>query len=538
MLVAVGEKNSRARGVVNIMKSRVVPAALTFAFASLLASCGGGDGSSAPPGGAAPPPPPPTLNVSLSQGAVNVAVEEGGEAEFGFDATYTGSSTDPIVADVAIDSRRYRLAGAPTVSGKTFTVRLETLPFPAGGASTSTVTFRLCKASDCKSVYPGSTKTFSVNLDVAVADWGMFQRNAAHTGMVNVRYDPEFFKFAWEWPLPNGGRIQEPSAMRGKIFATAFNPMGDMIVYALNTADGTQAWATSLGEQSHVSGPSYADGKVHVSSMVNSSGNNPQWILGAEDGSVINQGSFASQWNDFGQPTVFENSVFVAAGYFGNVVYSFDTMSALKNWEANGAHGSIWDSQSVAVDEKYVYYYSGSMDVFDRMTGALVKSMEDPAFDWRGYSWDGAPILGENGQVFGFSSPHAYEWDSKLAGYSFASGRQTWISARTYTTAPALKGNRLFAARAGQSMIDALKTEDGTVAFSIAIPDNQTIASNLVLTNNLLFAATATKIYAFDLTGTNYPVVWEADGTGFLAITPDNRLLVAGEQKLRVYDLF
>lgn len=326
--------------------------------------------------------------------------------------------------------------------------------------------------------------------------------------------------------------------MRGSVFATARDAVGDTTVFALDTSDGSQKWTRSLGEQSHVSGPSYADGKVYVTSMASSSSNNPQWILDAATGTVANQGIFPSQWHDFGQPTVYKDSVFLAAGYYGNVVYSLDTTTALKKWETNGSGGQIWDGQSVAVDEKYVYYYSGNMDVFDRVTGVLVSSMDDPAFDWRGYSWESAPILGEEGSIFAFSSPTRFDWGAKIARYTLGKPGQTWLSARTYTTAAALKDSRLFAAREGQSMIDAIKTGDGNVAFSIPVPNGQTITSNLVVTENLLFATTATKVYAFNLKAEGYPVVWEADGTGFLAITPDNRLLVAGDQRLRVFALF
>ena len=83
------------------MKFRVAPVAAASAAAFLLVSCGGESGKPTPPPGTPPvgQAPPPTLSTSLSQDAVEVVVEEGGSATFSFDATYTGSSDDPVVAD-------------------------------------------------------------------------------------------------------------------------------------------------------------------------------------------------------------------------------------------------------------------------------------------------------------------------------------------------------------------------------------------------------------------------------------------------------
>lgn len=514
---------------------RVASVLALGASAIVLGSCGGGDSSGPPTGG---PTPPPTLSVTLSKSTDTIVLQEGETASFGFDASYTGTSPQPIVADVAIGGERYALKGSPTANGTSFTLEFETLPLAAGGEKTSTITFRLCTSANCSTVYPGSTQTFQLTLDVQLEDWGMFQRNAAHTGYVAAHYDPADFADAWTWDLAAGETL-ELSSTRGKVFVTQRNYFGQSDVHALSAEDGSKLWTRSLGDQAYTSGPSFSDGKVFVTSMQSSSDTNPQWVLDSETGNVLQQMIFSAQWHDFAQPTVFGDSVFVAAGYYGNVVYDFDHTDGTKVWERNGSGGAIWDGQTVAADEDYVYYYSGgAMDVFNRLTGELVKSMADPDFDWRGYSWEAAPVLDGNGRVFGFTSPRAYEWDTKLSGYSVTSGAKIWNTEALYTTAPAYAHDRLFAARHGLQLIDAINPATGAVDFSLAFPGSDTARSNVVIADNLLFVSGTSKTYAFDLSQTGYPVVWESDAYGMhLAISPDNLLLISDSNRVRAVSL-
>ena len=465
-------------------------------------------------------------------------IKEGQSAEFGFDASYTGTSSQTIVADVQINGIRYILDGTPTKSGSTYTVKLKTLPLPAGGTTTSDVIFRLCTTSACTKVYPNSTKSFTVTLDVELEDWGMYQRNAAHTAYVAANYDPDLFEDAWTWQ-PSSGYTVELAATQGKIFATELNTLEGTNLVALSSKDGSRLWTRSMGDQSNASGPSYANGKVFVTSMVSSSDANPQWVFDSETGNVEQQMVFAAQWSRFTQPTIFEDEVIVAAGYYGNVVYNFNYITGAKLWQQSGSGRAIWDSQAVAADNDYIYYYSGAgMDVFSRTTGQLLKTMRDPDFDWRGYSWKAAPILDGNGKVFGFSSPRDYSWDTNISGYSMTTGSKIWHSVAKYTTAPAYAHDRLFAARHNLQLIDAINPQSGAVDFSLNFPGSDTAKSNIVIAGNLLFISGKAKTYAYDLSQSGFPIVWETSATGkYLAISPDNILLISDETIVQAVSL-
>ncbi|QFT78227.1 PQQ-binding-like beta-propeller repeat protein [Erythrobacter sp. THAF29] len=528
---------------------------LAGASALALVSCGGGGGN----GGGNPPPtggptPPPTLNVTLSEASADVVLDEGGEATFGFDASYTGTSSQAIIADVEIGGRRYQLDGDVTGSGSTFTVNLKTVPFPAGGATTSTVRFRLCTTAACSTVYPGSTQTFTVNLDVEVGDWAGFQRNAAHTGYVPVRLAPADFALAWEWTDTDlTSWIRPPAASRGRIITTVGRDGGmpyfqNAKVYAFNT-DGSNAWSFDLGEQSNMSGPSLSNGMVHVTSMEFSSRDNPQWVFDAANGSFVNQMKFASQWHDFNQPAAMGDQVFVAAGYTGGVLFSYDAVQGTKLWEVPVADSSWADGKAVAVDGDTVLYpASSALVVIDRATGQEQGRIIDPDVEARFVSsFESAPVIGNDGMVFLFSGEKRFNSSAKIMGVSLTENRIVWKSVAEYTTAFAVAGDTIYAVRNDAHVLAALDAKTGQQKWATQLPvdtglyGERIFQGNVVVTENLVFVSDHDTTWAVDLKDDAHPIVWEAPTGGRLIITPDNQLVTTGVRefrKLTVYDLF
>lgn len=534
------------------MSTRVAHYAAVCAAAAVLGSCGGGGSSPAP----SPTPPPSstaTLDVTLSQASADVTVEEGGSATFGFDATYTGSSSDPVVADVTVGGTRYALDGTPGASGKTFTVNFATVPFPAGGLTTSTVTFRLCKTASCTTVYPGSTKTFTVNLDVAVKDWAGFQRNIAHTGYVPVRYDPSLFKRAWAWTDTNPvSWIRPPAATRGRILTTVGRDGGmaydqNAILYAFG-ANGEVDWSYDLGEQFEMSGPSISNGMVHVTSG-GSAGDNPQWVFDLSKGTFVNQMKFASQWNAYNQPAADGNQVFVAAGYVGEKIYAYDALRGTTLWEKERAGGTWADGKAVAVDANYVYYPAGvALDVIDRRNGVTIKSIADPETSAGGVSeFASAPVLGDNGMVYLFAGYKAFLSSAKIIAVSTAENRVLWRSNAEFATAFALAGDTIYAVRNDAHVLVALNAKTGAQKWATPLPVDEGLYGervfhgNVVVTENLAFVSDHDTTWAVDLKDPDHPIVWEGSSGGRLIITPDNQLVTTGVREnrvLTVYDLF
>ena len=533
------------------MKYRVAHVAAVVTAATLVTSCGGGGGNSPTP---TPTPSVPTLNVALSANSADVVVEEGGSARFGFDATYSGSSSEPVVADVTIDAKRYVLAGTPSASGKTFKIDLETVPFPAGGLSSSKVNFRLCQTASCNTVYPGSTKSFTVNLDVRVKDWAGFQRDAKHSGYVAVRYDVANFKKAWEWvDADPTSWIRPPAASRGRILATVGRDGGmpysrSAKLYAF-TRTGNVGWSYDLGDQSHLSGPSLSNGMVHVTSMVNSSANNPQWVIDLEKGTFLNQMKFASQWHDFNQPAADGNEVFVAAGSYGEMIYAYNAAQGKLLWQLERAAGSWANGKAVAIDNNYIYDPANvALDIIDRRTGSIVKSIADPEIGISDTStFEAAPVLGANGMVFLFAGEKRFLSSARIIAVSTSQNRVLWRTNASYSTAFAVADDTIYAVRQDAFVLAAIDAKTGAQKWAVPLPvdtgiyGEKAFHGNVVVTENLAFVSDHDTTWAVDLKKPDHPIVWEAPTGGRLIITPDNQLVTTGireHRKLTVYDLF
>ncbi|NVD44064.1 outer membrane protein assembly factor BamB family protein [Qipengyuania atrilutea] len=473
-------------------------------------------------------------------------MDEGESAKFGFTANYSGSSSSPIVADVEVGGRWYALEGTPVQSGSNYAVNLETVPFPAGGATTSEVKFRLCTTAACTGVYPGSSKTFTVNLDVKLGDWGMFQRNPAHTGYVAARYNYANFSKAWEWVDSNPiTYIRPPAATRDRILITAGR--GGGMAYDKNghlysfDPRGQLQWSFDLGEQAYISGPSIANGLVHVTSMVTSSNNNPQWVFDVRSGSFLNQMKFASQWHDFNQPTAADDQVFVAAGYTGGMLYAYDARQGTLLWELERAGSSWADGKAVAIDDQNVYYPAGAaLDIIDRATGTITQSIADPEVK-AGFvsTFFSAPVLGDDGLIFLFSGEKRFLSSANIIALSQERGPILWRSNSQYTTAFAYADDTIFAVRNDAFVLAALDAKTGAQKWATPIPvdtglyGERSFHGNVVVTENLVFVSDHDTTWAIDRKADGHPIVWEAPTGGRLIITPNNQLLTTGVREFR-----
>ncbi len=543
------------------MRSRYVASGCLILIFGTLAGCGG-DGApvvTVPGGGSPTPTPTPTptpaatLPVTLSASSATVTVDEGQAATFGFTATYTGSSSQPVVADVTIGSKRYVLDAPPTASGTSFPVALKLPPFSPGGQEASTVTFRLCTSADCATVYPGSTASFAVSLDVRLKDWGTFQRDAAHTGYVAVKYKTTDFTTAWSMTdYSSAGYIPTPiAARRGRVFVNiqTQNASGNPRTLAINSLSGTQDWAFDT-TQGYVSPPSYANGRlIHAARNLTIFGTVSMYVLGADGGNRQRELPIAGRFAADGTPMALDDNVYYATeGYYaggqdGNVIYSYDAATGARQWLGQpfpSGSGIVREGESVAADGKFVYFFSaGSLFALSRTTGAIVHAIQNPFVSSGGpNSYYGGPILDGTGRVFTFSDYRAKGQVLPLVAFSINSDSVLWHSSRSYAGEPALRDGKLYAIRANSAVVDIIDTTNGSVTASIDLgADKGILTSNVVVTGSHLFVASDTTTYAVDLEQSGNPTVWSAPHGGPLAITPDNLLVVSASGGIYAYRL-
>ena len=533
------------------MRFRHVTSGCSILILGTLSGCGGGNSGSSVPvvtvPGTGSPAPTATLPVTLSASSANVTVDEGQATAFGFTATYTGSTPQPVVADVTIGSKRYVLEGTPTASGTSFAVSLKPTAFNPGGREASTVTFRLCTSANCATVYPGSTVSFAVSLDVRLKDWGTFQRDAAHTGYVAAKYKTTDFATAWSMPSRSPYAPTPIAARRGRVFVNMQpqNASANPQTLAIDSLLGAVDWAYDVGHPGYFSAPSYANGRLIYATRNLLPGTVGMDVLDA-DGIYRLSLPYASQFATAGTTTALDDNVYYAAGDSGNEIYSYDAATGVRQWVANAfpsGSGIVREGESVAADENFVYFFSaGSLFALSRTNGAIVHSIRNPFFSSGGLSYSGlyygGPILDGSGRVFTFSDNRNKGQALSLVAFSINSDSVLWHSSRSYAGEPALRDGKLYAIRANSAVVDIIDTANGSVTSSIDLgADKGILSSNVVVTGSHLFVASDTATYAVDLEQSGYPTVWSARHGGSLAITPDNLLVVAALEGLYAYRL-
>lgn len=515
---------------------------VSFGMLGLLAACGSGGGEG---GGSVTPPPPqvPTLTVTLTPSATSqTATEVDSSASLTVRADYSGTTSDPIYADVGYDKAVLTLDGPIMLSGNSYTVKFKAPSNLAAKNYSQLITFRLCRDSGCAVIYPGSSQSFTYTLDVKLSDWTTRQRNAAHNGYVHAEFDPAKFAKAWEFG-DTASSFEPVAARQGTVFATMKDTSGARSVVALDGVTGIPRWRYSIGNIHSASGPTIAGGQLAISSMTSSSPDNPVVVLNADSGTFVRNMVFPAQWSTFAQPTFHQGGLYIAAGYYGNVVYGFDMASGARSWEANGSAGHTWDGQAPAVDDRYVYYYSGNLDVFDRLTGARVKTIGDPFWVWNGYSYGGTPMLGSANHVIAYSGngQGTYPVSFPLVDYDVEAGANRWRTASLYSVIPAVAKGVVYAASNQTQQFDAIEEATGKVLWSWRPPTGETFNGNVIVTDTLALISTGNAIYAIALGGT-HDTKWTANTPGWLAITPDAKLVVspfvdAAGAKLTAYSL-
>lgn len=527
----------------------------------VLVSCGGGDSNSSGPPMASPPTtspsptptPPPTLSVTLSESAISVDANEGETQGFSVDASFTGNSDDPIIADVDIDGEQFQLAGSPTVSGNSFTLDFETLPFLPSQETDVTVNVRLCTSSSCSTVYPGSTQTLTVSLDIDLDDWEQFQRDPNHHAYVPVRYDPADFELAWEFTDSFADGLIKPSAATvGTIYVTlgrnggaAFQ--GTTRLLEIDSVDGTIRRTHDFGDAINYSGPSLSEEAVHVLVTEFSNGD-ALWSFNRSNLSFRDRLSFEVQFNDFEQPALEGERAYVIGGDVGGEAWSFDTASGTTDWRHVSQNLGPWDSQVPAYDDDFIYYYRGSaLEYLDKQTGGLVRQVALPDYQINSLDYEGAPVLDGQGRLILFEGDKNYTGNNPIIAITLSTGQVDWRTAAEYSTAFAIRDGVIYAARQDARVLSAIDSRDGSVLWSTSLPPTprplnpDILFGNVIVTENLAFVSSALNTWAIDIENPDHPIVWEAPTGGRLTLTPDNLLLttdVPFDSKLAAYRLF
>ena len=320
------------------------------ALAAGLSACGGGGG-----GGSAPPPatesqPQPQLTVTTATIKEDLAV--GDELSLKVDGRWSYAGAGTVYLQLRDSGTNFTLPAIQAASadnGVALTVTaLAALP---AGKRAGTLELRACKDSACAQAFSNTPASVAYELNVsAVPDWETHQGNARHSGEVAIRLNPAKFSKVWQWQRPPSsepiGGINPVATRAGKVFVTTDVYFGEARLYALNEANGSEAWLQSMGNVPAFNPPAVGGSKVYAA--VTGHEATFLWAFDLETGKFQHKSAFSGQWPHFLAPTVVGDQVYQGSGYYGGEVKAYATKDGNLNWTA--CVGGSLDMFKPAVD--------------------------------------------------------------------------------------------------------------------------------------------------------------------------------------------
>lgn len=497
----------------------------------MLGACGGGGGSGSGSGGGTPAI--PSLNVTLSASETTATIEEDDvPASVSFTATSSGSVSTPVFADVVYDPEIF--ASVNVTAGATsnaYTVTATPRPDIGGGDFDGKITFRLCMEAACTRVYGGSTRVHNHKLKVQLRDWVMFQRDAAHTGYVNVRLDASKFKKAWEWQNPSNNLVSAVISANGSAYFSAY----ESGVYSLDEMSGAKKWKYDTDDKLSAPGAlTYHNGNVYVPGFV--VGGDPHLFTGnavirslnANTGEEIGNVPYKSQWRTFNSPTVFENKMYYSQGYYGGVVYAYDLDEYDLEWEAERVYTISDGGQTPAVDENYVYYSSfHGLVVYDKESGNIVANIDYLRGVSGGYDEFLSPVITKSGKVI-YTTRND---NSGLAAADINKKSVIWKTDNFYPSNFSVGRGIIYASSSNPTGMHAIDENNGNVIWKWNFSESDPYASinkNIIVCNNIVFVSSSEFVYAID--STTHKTIWKYEGGGMLSLSSNYLLYISSNK--------
>ncbi|MBT9597582.1 MAG: PQQ-like beta-propeller repeat protein [Vitreoscilla sp.] len=354
---------------------------------------------------------------------------------------------------------------------------------------------------------------------VHLADWATHNGNARHTGYVPMITKPETFFVKWKKKLKVSGALNIAATGGGNAYVSDQVYFQTGHLYALSLADGSIVWSHEFTSNTFGGIPSMHAPAFHNGMAVVSTGGHEDaalWGYDAATGDLKFRSQISAQWETYLAPTPFANTLYMNGGYYGGA-YGFNSRNGGQRWFTGLDQYDHW---TPAVDNDYVYAYTTHLDVLDRRTGAIVKTIADPGFEWWGYSVGCAPVLGDQGEVL-VTNAH------RLVSFDLATNSINWVQpvdAGYYALNQISLANGIIYYGKG-NFVTVRKESSGKQVALWQAPAGATIESAVVVTKNLFFVSTDAGTYAVDreaLTG----FVWKNASHGQLSLSREGVLLI------------
>jgi len=308
---------------------------------------------------------------------------------------------------------------------------------------------------------------------------------------------------------------------------SSFVAKGASYLAAYRESDGSKVWSHSFSDLVYPSTnpPAFDSGKVYMSA--GSQEATAMFAFDAASGEQLFKSAMSSQWENYLAPTVFGGNVYTDGGTYGGL-FSFGQVSGVRNFFTSLPQ---YDGWTPAVDASGAYVYAGGvLHVIDPVSGAVRYKINDPVFAWSGYDTSSAPVIAANGLVIAgnLSYPTAQATKNGLVGFDVIKQNVRWTAPGGYSGNPAYADGTVFAASLSSGKLEARSENDGVVQWSWSLPAGETdFASDVLVTRNLVFVATASTTYAIDRS--THASVWSYKSGGKLALSANGILYIRSD---------
>jgi hypothetical protein len=365
--------------------------------------------------------------------------------------------------------------------------------------------------------WSGSTDTDPASVPLPQA-WSTHQGTPSHHGYQAIALPPGAPVLSVRVPV---GTTHPVVFGAGALFyaQSAYFASGNALV-AVDERTGGERWRKNFGNIYSTNPPAFFDGRVYVQTG-NHSGDT---YLHAYDGATGNQvfkSPFQAQWENYLAPTVSGDSVYINGGSYGGA-YAFHRTTGAQQWFTGLAQ---YDGWTPAVDGAYAYaYVGGVLEILDKATGLKLGSIDDPLFDWMGWTMDGAPLLGGYGNAIVCEGSH-------MTSFDLASRSVMWTRTDCGGHNPAA-GNGLVFATHGTTLT-AIHELTGATVWTASFASN--LRENLIVTRTHVIVSDQSSTHLVRLDDqaieTSIPV------SGKKTLAPDGRLAIATASSIEVYFL-
>ena len=419
------------------------------------------------------------------------------------------------------------------VNGPQVTATLSLNTTLAPGNYAGNVELRVCKDQSCTQEVAGSPILVPYTVAVkpatnltplvraaSVGEWAQYQANAAHTGYLPMTLDPTKFNQRWRWNVPGSPQMIQPVVTsNGTVYALPASSSQNATLYALSEHDKSVRWKKDFTANA-ANAPSTDSGMVYLATSGHQ--DTYMWSLDGSTGAINYRTAFSSQWQHYMAPAIANGAVYTNGGSVGGML-SFKAGTGEQNWFISLSEEDLW---TPAVDGRYAYVPMGSaVKAVSLTTGKGEFDISDPAgTSFRMY---GAPM------IIGPSNVIMMSGDTRLINFDIAGRSVKWSIPGSFSMRPAYAKGVIYVANGAQ--LEARSEVDGSRLWSWA-PDEATAdpfrdeynlyqaGRNIVVTDNLVFVSSATKVYAVSL-ATHQPV-WSFPKPGRLALSPNGLLYI------------